>query len=319
MGYVYRYRDKADNIIKYVGIVWSENRTLSQRIKEHKINDIWTHKSVWEIEYLDVNINSRTDAEYFESHYVSLYGTGNWYNKTKVDWGISSYLPDREKEWKLYKEEDFVQDEIDHIYLIHWTIDDDFEIKPLPVIRKACKRKISCYDDHCKRCGSNNIYKKETKTYGQLYCKDCGAWVAQGNKDNYKWYTPDYNGEFEKIDGEYSIYNYYTILYGRKDCWKTYKEDDLLSVRNGCVTYAPSFKDRRRTSIHTYALNYDDIEKAKKRIINYVKKDKEDNIEKIQKEIDFLKKRIESLPTQLKEEEEKYQSFLNNFSEVLLA
>ena len=35
MGVVYRYIDLNDNQIKYVGIVWSGNRTLKQRVEEH--------------------------------------------------------------------------------------------------------------------------------------------------------------------------------------------------------------------------------------------------------------------------------------------
>lgn len=35
MACIYRYTDLTDNIIKYVGIVWSGNRTLKQRLYEH--------------------------------------------------------------------------------------------------------------------------------------------------------------------------------------------------------------------------------------------------------------------------------------------
>lgn len=36
MAWVYRYTDLSDNIIKYIGIVWGKNRTLKQRLIEHK-------------------------------------------------------------------------------------------------------------------------------------------------------------------------------------------------------------------------------------------------------------------------------------------
>ena len=94
MGYVYRYRDKKDGIIKYVGIVWSNNRTLFQRIKEHERDD-WYKKSEWYIEYISENITTRTDAEYFEAHYISLYKTDQYYNIKKSGWGVSNYLPER--------------------------------------------------------------------------------------------------------------------------------------------------------------------------------------------------------------------------------
>lgn len=39
MAIVYRYIDLRDNIIKYVRIVWANNRTLDDRIREHSAND----------------------------------------------------------------------------------------------------------------------------------------------------------------------------------------------------------------------------------------------------------------------------------------
>lgn len=100
MAYVYRYTDLSDGIIKYVGIVWSENRTLEQRIKEHE-KDEWYQGTKWKIEFICEDIRSRTDAEYLESHYISLYETGKWFNKNKSGWGISKYLPVNNN-WKEY-------------------------------------------------------------------------------------------------------------------------------------------------------------------------------------------------------------------------
>lgn len=100
-GYVYKYTDLNDNIIKYVGIVWSPNRTLKQRVNEHFKYDSWCKNKKWKIEYIEKNINTRTDAEYFEAHYVSLFHTDKWYNEKKSGWGISSYLPTRE-DWIIY-------------------------------------------------------------------------------------------------------------------------------------------------------------------------------------------------------------------------
>lgn len=101
MGYVYRYIDCNDGIIKYVGIVWSDNRKLSRRIKEHQ-NDYWYDKGDWKIEYLEKDISSRTDAEYIESHLISLYHTDKWYNLSKAAWGVSSYIDIDESQWKDY-------------------------------------------------------------------------------------------------------------------------------------------------------------------------------------------------------------------------
>jgi len=101
MAYVYRYTDLSDNIIKYVGIVWSDNMELKNRIDAHHRDD-WYAGTFWKIEYLSENIVTRTDAEYFEAHYISLYGTDKYHNKMKAGWGISHFLPDRENEWKEY-------------------------------------------------------------------------------------------------------------------------------------------------------------------------------------------------------------------------
>lgn len=101
IGYVYRYTDLNDNIIKYVGIVWSDNRTLSQRIREHELYDDWCKNKKWKIEYLYENINTRTDAEYIESHYISLYHTDKYYNIKKSGWGTSNFVPLRDN-WQIY-------------------------------------------------------------------------------------------------------------------------------------------------------------------------------------------------------------------------
>lgn len=102
MGYVYRYIDPEDNIIKYVGIVYGETRTLQQRINEHKKYDNWCKNKKWIIEYIESDISTRTDAEYFESHYISLYRTDKWFNSSKSGWGISNFLPDKSDEWLIY-------------------------------------------------------------------------------------------------------------------------------------------------------------------------------------------------------------------------
>lgn len=101
MGYVYKYIDKKDGIVKYVGIVYCEGRSLAQRIKEHTM-DSWYETSEWNIYYLESGINTRTDAEYLEAHYIALYNTGKYFNKAKSGWGISNFVPDRETEWRLY-------------------------------------------------------------------------------------------------------------------------------------------------------------------------------------------------------------------------
>lgn len=106
MGCIYRYIDKTDGIIKYVGIVWSNNRSLAQRIKEHK-KEPWYKNGDWKIEYSSKHINSRLDAELLEAYYISLYGTKDWYNISKADWGTCSLFDNvflEESDWKVFED-----------------------------------------------------------------------------------------------------------------------------------------------------------------------------------------------------------------------
>lgn len=102
MACVYRYRDMWTNEIHYVGIVWSNTRKIDTRISEHYKNDQWCTDGCYIVETLDVPISSRTDAEYYEAHYISLYDTGKFYNKNKVGFGTSNIIPDNEDKWLYY-------------------------------------------------------------------------------------------------------------------------------------------------------------------------------------------------------------------------
>ena len=102
MAYVYRYTDKSDGIIKYVGIVWSKSRTLSQRIAEHSAERKFKGHE-WLIEYKDVPEMTRTDAEYMEAHYIALYHTDKYLNSSKGGWGISRLIPTDDGQWERYE------------------------------------------------------------------------------------------------------------------------------------------------------------------------------------------------------------------------
>jgi len=97
MGYVYRFKDLADGIYKYVGEVYGK-RGLRQRIYEHLKYDEWCKNSTYLIEYLVVD--SRTDAEAYEAHYIAFHKTYNYYNIDKSDWGLSTSLKNRDDEWR---------------------------------------------------------------------------------------------------------------------------------------------------------------------------------------------------------------------------
>ena len=102
MGIVYRYTDLSDETIKYIGIVWSGNRTLKQRVAEHARDDEWCKQGAWRIEYLKRDIASRTDAEMLEAHYIAKYGTDEHFNTRKKGWGTSDILDDKEDKWELF-------------------------------------------------------------------------------------------------------------------------------------------------------------------------------------------------------------------------
>lgn len=95
---VYRYIDLNDMQVKYIGIVTGKTRCLEGRLREHRTKDEWT-TGIYTVEYFLVN--SKTDAEAFESHLIALYQTHRFYNKAKKDWGLSDYLP-KNPTWKHY-------------------------------------------------------------------------------------------------------------------------------------------------------------------------------------------------------------------------
>lgn len=96
MGYVYKFTDLSDGIVKNIGIVYKEGRTLYQRVYEHFRDDEWC-KGSFRIEY--ITVNSRTDASAYESHYIALYQTYKYSNKDKSNWGLSECLLNRDDEW----------------------------------------------------------------------------------------------------------------------------------------------------------------------------------------------------------------------------
>ena len=102
MAIIYRYTDLYDNKIKYIGIIWSDNSTLEQRVYHHSLNDEWCKKGTWKIEYLKKPIKTRTDAEYLEAHYINKFNTNKYNNVKKSNWGKGSLIDDMDDEWLPY-------------------------------------------------------------------------------------------------------------------------------------------------------------------------------------------------------------------------
>lgn len=89
------------------GIVYKNS--LDKRIQDHYYTDDWCFGKRWTIEYFECD--TRSEAEAFESHLISLYGSDKYYNKAKSNWGINRFLPDVEKLWKVAETSDFSDQE----------------------------------------------------------------------------------------------------------------------------------------------------------------------------------------------------------------
>lgn len=306
LAWVYRYTDNTDGVIKYVGIVWSENRSLGQRIYEHQNNDSWCINGDFKIEYIEENINSRTDAEFFESHYISLYRTDRYYNKAKSGWGVSSYLPNRENEWTEY-----IDKPIDEcVYRVCWTTGNTFDVKRIPIIKKTHSLKQG-QKYYCVRCGGNDL---EEGTKGFLRCRECDkSWYT-----NQKYWTRVYSAVLNH-EKDINYYTTYTLCYGREDCWVSCEENILQHVHN-IYPMDSSYHSKRLhtlTKIHTYALTQEQITEAKTRISDYLIKDNREQINSIKTEIKSLNLKVKNLKREV-EERIRQESFLSEELKDLL-
>lgn len=93
---VYRYTDKNDGIVKYIGIVHKGD--LEKRLNQHMLQDYWYLDGLWKVDYFECD--TRSEAEAFESHLIALYRTGEYYNRAKTRWGTNKYLPNTDGWWK---------------------------------------------------------------------------------------------------------------------------------------------------------------------------------------------------------------------------
>lgn len=96
MAVVYRYFNTDTKEYDYIGIVYSEHRTLKQRVYEHSKEPQFQNGN-YIIEYF--NVATHTDAEVWEAHLIAKYETNKRLNKSKAFWGTCSYLPDDKDMW----------------------------------------------------------------------------------------------------------------------------------------------------------------------------------------------------------------------------
>jgi hypothetical protein len=99
---VYKYINKETNEIDYIGIVWSVDRELKKRIKEHSKYDKMDLEK-YEVHYFDVE--TKADAEVWEGHLITYYGTQEGLNKSKSNWGLCTFLKGQEDsiDWIKYE------------------------------------------------------------------------------------------------------------------------------------------------------------------------------------------------------------------------
>lgn len=180
--YVYKYIDRKDNIVKYVGCVYGKKATLAKRISQHE-NDYWFSYSSYIVKYLDINIQSRTDAEYIESHFINLYKSYKYYNKAKSGWGVSSFIPSYDdNQWKELYTKNCNSNMIDtskelllrlamfnKIHIIEEEIDElESLIKKLQYLeerkndlQKYIEENFSINEQHYKKEGRPKLYSNE--------------------------------------------------------------------------------------------------------------------------------------------------------------
>lgn len=104
MPYVYKYIDKVDGIVKYVGIVCRQgNNALYKRIREHFNEDEWARSHNWKVEYLEVK--TKGDAHALEGHFITFYKSYDWFNKAKADFGLLSFVDGNAFEWKEFNQD----------------------------------------------------------------------------------------------------------------------------------------------------------------------------------------------------------------------
>lgn len=102
MSIVYKYTNKQTKQIEYIGIVYSDKKTLGERVVEHSKEEKFQDKN-WKIQYFECE--NRSVAEAWESHLIEKYETYKYLNICKKGWGLNPYIPDDENLWQDYTEE----------------------------------------------------------------------------------------------------------------------------------------------------------------------------------------------------------------------
>lgn len=101
MPFVYRYTDRNDGKVKYVGII-KKDSNFPGRFAGHKSDD-WADEGDWKIEFF--RVPTQSDAEMLEAHLIAFYKTYMYNNKSKGNWGLCSYAPkEKDLQWEEFND-----------------------------------------------------------------------------------------------------------------------------------------------------------------------------------------------------------------------
>lgn len=117
MPYIYKYIDKRDGVVKYVGLIRSDNN-FPRRFLQHK-SDPWYAEGEWAVEYAEVG--SICDAEALEGHFIAYYHTYDYFNKAKASWGELSFAP--MVKWRRFEE-------VSDAYFNEWSVVNHWGLEP---------------------------------------------------------------------------------------------------------------------------------------------------------------------------------------------
>lgn len=176
MPYIYKYIDKHDDVVKYVGLIRSDSN-FPKRFVQHERDD-WFKQSEWTIEYAQVE--SICDAEALEGHFIAHYHTYEHFNKAKATWGELSFAP--KVEWKRL-ENMWISNEWSVVN--QWALD-----KQIAWAQKqlsAAESQIVCIQNRLDGL-YNMVYRVEEKARKDKF-EDIRNWIRSRLESPY-WYDP---------------------------------------------------------------------------------------------------------------------------------
>ena len=259
MATVYRYFNTDTNEYDYIGIVYSESRTLDQRVYEHAREGRFD--SNYKIQYFEVPTQS--DAEVWEGHLITKYETFKRLNDKKAKWGLCSYLPNDEDLWLDYEPKEIKTRNINpnikkyrHIKDYKWNLKTIFNYNTIcfdkDILENYNFKHNDCVDEdgvYIHKLGIAQLERPVWQNYGQVdeeYCK-----TRNISSEDYLKLTADlvrdpaYFGIYFKIDTKNKT-SYPIIEYKPKDYNFKY-EDGVFATeykfgKHKLISFDPYFE-----------------------------------------------------------------------------